>query len=159
MLLSKREGMEFFVPSLFIMLIAMVIILGYVVNASMPSLLAAACLFFVLAVYAHATTFPDEYRMINPFSTALQVGLAPYLMSGFILVLLIGYLLLMFAQNKMPSLGMPAILPSAASATNFITKNINYGLSSMGAPSKYTTPEASPNAGRNMLASAVNYRV
>ena len=153
--------MEFFIPSLFIMLLALMILALLIVLVPHRVLLGVALLFILIALYAHYTIFKSDYRYINLFSTALPSGTAPYVISGLVVGLLLGYILYLFSGNKLPSLpAPPSSMPSPQSATNFVTKNINQGLSSLGVPvaNSYATPTRSPNQGQNYLASAVNYR-
>lgn len=153
--------MEFFIPSLFIMLLALLILALLIVVVPHSVLLGIAILFITIAIYAHYTIFTSEYRYINIFATALSSGTAPYVISGLVVSLLLGYVLYLFSGNKLPSLpAPPAYMPSPQSATNFVTRNINQGLSSLGVPvaNSYSTPTRSPNQRQNYLASAVNYR-
>ena len=152
------------------MLLAALIIIAFITRAPHTILLGVAALFFVGTLYAHYTTFGDQYKFVNTLFTASSSGATPYLMSGLVIALVVGYLLYLFSGNQLPSLpSMPASMPSANSATNYLTRGINHGLSSLGVPAanQYTTPSQSPNQGRNQLgnqgrnylASAVNYRV
>lgn len=153
--------MEFFIPSVFIMLLALLILGLLIVVVPRSAVLGIAVLFIAIAVYSHYTIFTSEYRYINIFSTSSASGMAPYVISGTVVAILIGYLLFLFSGNKLPSLpAPPSSMPSPESATNFVTRNINNGLSSLGVPvaNSYATPNRSPNQGKNYLASAVNYR-
>jgi hypothetical protein len=153
--------MEFFIPSIFIMLLALLILGLLIVLVPRSVLLGIAILFIAIAVYSHYMIFTTEYRYINIFSTSSISGMAPFVISGALVALLVGYVLYLFSGNKLPSLpAPPSSMPSPQSATNFVTRNINNGLASLGVPvtNSYATPNRSPNQGQNYLASAVNYR-
>lgn len=153
--------MEFFIPSIFIMLMALLILALLIVVVPHSALLGIAVLFIAIAIYSHYTIFTTEYRYVNLFSSAPSSGMAPYVMSGLVVSLVGGYVLYLFSGNKLPTLpAPPASMPSPQSATNIVTRNINNGLASLGVPvaNSYATPNRSPNQGQNYLASAVNYR-
>ena len=119
--------MEFFLPSLVLMLSAF-FISYFVVPSFTPviiAIMAMVCLVF--AVYNHYTTFPEEYNIMQWADAGKQI--APTLLTGLIIVLMGGYIIYLSTMGQLPSLSMPpSWIPSPSTATNPMTRAIGEGL-------------------------------
>ncbi len=123
--------MEFFLPSLLTVLLAL--LFTFFISPNLGPL-AVATVAFIALLYAantHYTMFKDEYSLQSWASSAQ--AFAPYIIVGTILIFVIGYLLTLFSGGKAPNLPMPpSVLPPPETATNLVTKGINNGLSAAG---------------------------
>jgi len=123
--------MEFFIPSLFLVLIACVATVAIVPRLTPILLVCVATVALIAAASNHANLFTNEYK--NMSWAAPGMAAAPYLMVGLLVVLLIGYVLLLFFSGKGPS---PPTrmnnIPPPDTATNALTKNIGNGLVNAG---------------------------
>jgi len=125
--------MEFFLPSLLVMLVAFLLSI-YVVPSFTPAVIAVvAIVLLCFGVYNHYTTFPQEYNVMQWATTGQQI--APTLITGLVIVLMGGYIIYMFTtKGGMPSLpSMSAMSPHPNTATNPLTQAIGTGLANMGA--------------------------
>ena len=123
--------MEFFLPSLLTILLAL--LFTYFVSPSLgPMAVAAVALVaLVFAAKAHYDMFRDEYSLQSWAASAKDF--APYIIVGLILIFVIGYLLSLFSGGKAPNLPMPPpTLPPPETATNLVTRGINNGLAATG---------------------------
>ena len=122
--------MELFLPSIFLLIVALIIIVLIIPQFSplIITLISAAIL--VAATYNHFTMFWNEYTQ-----STWQQGLklcAP----GIIILAIFFYLLIaigsFFTGGKVPVPAVPAInVPSAASATNFLTSTLNNSMAAV----------------------------
>ena len=123
--------MEFYIPSLFIMILAAIVAL-VVIPQFKPMILAMfATLCLILAIYNHASLFSNEYTNASWVSTGTLV--VPYIIIMFVIVLSLGYIILLVSRGKAPTLSMPsANIPPPESATNIMTRAIGTGLVNTG---------------------------
>jgi uncharacterized protein involved in response to NO len=125
--------MEFFLPSLLLMLIAFLVSV-YIVPSFTPAVIAVvAIILLVLGVYNHYVTFSSEYNVMQWADTGRQI--APTLITGLVIVLMGGYIIYMFSsKGGMPSLpSFSAVSPPPNTATNPLTEGIGNALSAAGA--------------------------
>ena len=86
-----------------------------------------------IAGYNHYTLFAGEYSVMNWIEGAK--GFAPILLTGLVILLAGGYLLMMIGGGKTPTLQMPSMtIPPPETATNVLTQNIGEGLKNVGVP-------------------------
>jgi hypothetical protein len=123
--------MEFFLPSLLLMIVAFFVSTHFVPKSSPIVLGVLSLLLLAFTVYNHYSFFANEYRIMTWADTAKNS--APIILVALVIVMMVGYLL--FATGVKPgSMGMPSnTLPSANSATNPLTQAINRGLNAAGA--------------------------
>ena len=123
--------MEFFLPSLLLMIVAFFVSIYFVPKSSPIVLGVLSLLLLAFTIYNHYSFFANEYRIMTWADTAKSS--APIILVALVIVMMVGYLL--FATGVKPgSMGMPSnTLPSANSATNPLTQAINRGLNAAGA--------------------------
>jgi hypothetical protein len=124
--------MEFFLPSIFAMMLAFFVSRHFFTRGtSLITLGILALLLLLFTVYNHYSFFATEYRIMTWADTAKQF--APTLLVSLVIVFMIGYLL--FAAGIKPGgLSMPSsVLPPGSTATNALTRGINDGLVAAGA--------------------------
>jgi uncharacterized protein involved in response to NO len=127
--------MEFFLPSLLVMLLAFLISM-YMTPSFTPAVIAVvAILLLCFGVYHHYMTFSYEYNVMQWATSGQQI--APTLITGLVIVLMGGYIIYMFTtKGGMPSLpSMSSISPPPRTATNPLTEAIGTGLANIGATS------------------------
>ena len=147
--------MEFYIPSLFIMIIAAAVCFLLIPQFTPMILAGFATLCLVLAMYNHSSLFWNEYKNMNWASTATASMASPYLLVGLVILLSVGYIIFLFSSGKAPNLGVPSMnIPSPSTATNFVTRGIGNGLVNAG-----VSNVAGNNATRNALESALSKRV
>jgi hypothetical protein len=125
--------MEFFLPSLLVMLVAL-LLSTYVIPRFTPAVIAVvAIVLLCFGTYNHYTSFPAEYNVMQWATTGQQI--APTLITGLVIVLMGGYIIYMFTtKGGMPNLpSMSANSPPPNTATNPLTQAIGAGLANMGA--------------------------
>jgi hypothetical protein len=157
--------MEFYLPSLFIIILAAVVSFALIPKLTPMILASFATVCLLLALYNHSSLFSNEYKNMNWASTATSSMASPYLLVGLVIVLSVGYLIILFTSGKAPTLSMPSnTIPPPSTATNIITRGIGNGLVNVGF-AKAEPENASPiniprnTAGRNALESALSKRV
>jgi hypothetical protein len=123
--------MEFYIPSLFIILLA-AILLVLVVPRLSPLILTVVCsLLLVWGIANHYTLFVTEYQNMNWLNSATLAG--PYILLFTVIALSIGYILLIFLRKRGPSSPEPPMnIPPPESATNYVTRGIGNSLVSTG---------------------------
>lgn len=154
--------MEFYLPSFFIFLFAMLFIFLILPKLSPMAMGIIAIVMLVYGGYNHYQMFKDEYTRMSWVDGAKSI--APYLLVGGVLVYIVGYFLLIGGTGKVQpgSPMMPRSLPSAETATNPITAGINMGMKSLGIGNSSAPPPPGgssslgrpPNASRNTYSSA-----
>ena len=151
--------MEFYIPSVFIIIIGMAVAFVFIPRLSNFILVIVAGLCLVLAMYAHGYLFFNEYKNMNWLNTAGIAG--PYLMIGLVVLLSLGYIILLITRGKAPTLSVPSFtIPPPATATNIVTRGIGNGLVSSGIVNASKNAEyTSINAGQNAINSALSKRI
>lgn len=132
--------MEFFLPSVLLLLISAAVIF-FVLPQFGPSFLAiVSAVLLVFGIWKHYSTFGTEYRLAT-WHLGL-IAYAPYIMiAGLLLVIGIYLLYLLPASTannssasilpSLPSIPTVTNMPSSNSATNSITAGINKAISSV----------------------------
>jgi hypothetical protein len=148
--------MEFYIPSLFIMILAAAVCF-FLIPQFTPMILAIfATLCLVLAMYNHSSLFWNEYKNMQWANTATASMTSPYLLIGLVILLSVGYLILLFSSGKSQSIPMPSMnIPPPSTATNFVTRGIGNGLVNSGV----SNLARENNSTRNALESALAKRV
>jgi hypothetical protein len=143
--------MEFFLPSLLIVIFAVAVIFSLFpkMGPFMLAILAAVALFF--ATRNHLSVFKQDYATMT-WTTSAKAA-APYILVGVVILFSIGYLLFLWGAGKSVNLPMPpASIPPPNSATNIITSAIGNGLKATGLATVSATANANaaPPANKNV---------
>jgi hypothetical protein len=121
--------MEFYLPSLFLILLAAIVAVAFLPRFTPIVLAVFASLCLVLAIYNHASLFTNEYNNMNWANMASMAGLSPYIITTVVILLSIGYIIFLVSSGAAPSLSMPSMaIPPPSTATNIVTRNIGEGL-------------------------------
>lgn len=121
--------MEFYLPSIFIMLLAAIVTISFVPRFTPFVLVIFASLFLILAIYNHYSLFMKEYHNMNWANLANVAGVSPFLLSFLVVLLCVGYIIYLLSSGKPPSLPyMNTSIPSPMSATNIVTRGIGNSL-------------------------------
>jgi hypothetical protein len=127
--------MEFFIPSVLILLLAAAVIFFVLPRFGAPVLALISVALLVFGIYQHMNAFGTEYRL-----STWQLGLvsyAPYVMVGGLLVVIAFYLLTVSPFGRpangttapsMPNIPSVAEMPKAETATNMVTAGLNNAL-------------------------------
>lgn len=147
--------MEFFLPSVFVLLLAAAVVFFVFPRFGPLTLAIVSLALLVLGVYNHASSFGAEYRL-----STWQLALAnypPYVMIGGLLLAIIGYLLFLAPSGSavIAPVNIPTVanMPPPETATNALTATVNRGLNAaanlVGANNKRNnaSANASANAG------------
>lgn len=153
--------MEFFLPSMLLMILAIFFIIYLIPQLQTGVLLVGAGVLLAFGLYNHSTTFASEYRVMDWISNAQQI--APTLLTGLVIILAGGYIAFMYSSGgKSPSLSMPSFnSPPPYTATNPLTEGIGNGLAAAGVTNiaKNYSPPLNNSAHRNVAASALSQGV
>jgi hypothetical protein len=123
--------MEFFLPSLLIFILALVVSFGIFPRMAPFMLAIFAGLGLIIAVRHHRTLFKQDYETMT-WTTAASAA-APYVLVGTVVAFSIGYLLYLFGAGKKTSLPLPpSTIPPPETATNVLTSAIGNGLRATG---------------------------
>jgi hypothetical protein len=123
--------MEFFLPSLLIVLLALGIGFGLFSRMAPFMLAIFAGLALIIAVRHHRTIFKQDYETMT-WTTAASSA-APYILVATVVAFSIGYLLYLFGAGKKTSLPLPpSTIPPPETATNLLTSAIGKGLNASG---------------------------
>ena len=134
--------MEFYIPSLFILLLAGVVIVGFLPQLSSVVITVLCTVLLVWSVMNHYTVFSKEYRNMNWINTATVAG--PYLLIILVIMLSLGYIILVSTSGKDISIPSPSMtIPPPETATNYVTRGIgnsliNSGLSKVSSSNQYS---------------------
>lgn len=124
--------MEFFLPSLLIMLVAALVVFLAFPNMTpfLLAIIAAASL--VLAAQNHYSMFGSEYSGMT-WTTSAKAA-APQVLVAAVILVSLGYLIFAFTFGRggAPIRAPTASIPPPESATNFITNAIGNGLEAVG---------------------------
>jgi len=128
---GKEGPMEFFLPSILLIILAIGLSVAFVPKLSPFVLVLGSVMCIAIAGYNHYTLFSGEYSVMTWIESAKNF--APILLTGLVILLAGGYLLMMVRGGKTPTLQMPAMsIPPPETATNVLTQNIGEGLKSAG---------------------------
>jgi hypothetical protein len=123
--------MEFYIPSLFIILLAAIFVVLVVPRLSHIVLIVLCTLLLVWGIANHYTLFVTEYQNMNWANTAVIAG--PYLMLFLVIALSLGYIILLFTRSRSASQSEERMnIPPPESATNYVTRGIGNSLSATG---------------------------
>lgn len=116
--------MELFLPSLFIFLLATIVI-TFIVPRMSPIIIAVmAAALLAFGVYHHFTLFWNEYKQ-STWQDQLKL-FAPGIMLAIIIVYVLFSIVMFFTGGSVPIPSMPEmVLPSANTATNRVTSTLN----------------------------------
>lgn len=144
--------MEFYIPSLLIVLLAAIIGAFFIPQLSSLIMIILCTLLLIWAFANHYTTFASEYRNMNWVNAATTV--APYLMITLVIALSIGYMTLLFTSGKGENVGSPSMrIPPPETATNYVTRGIGNSLVSSGLGS------VSPDRSMSLNNSAISQKI
>ena len=116
--------MEFFLPSLFIFLLAVIVISFIVPRMSPVIIIGMSAVLLGFGVYHHFKLFWDEYKQ-STWQDQLRL-FAPGIMLTVIIIYVLFSILMFFTGGSVPVPSMPNVeLPSADTATNVVTEAIN----------------------------------
>lgn len=123
--------MEFYIPSLFIILLAAIFVVLVVPRLSHIVLIVLCSLLLVWGIANHYTLFVTEYNNMNWTNTAVIAG--PYVMLFLVIGLSLGYIILLFTKSRSSSERQERMnIPPPESATNYVTRGIGNSLSATG---------------------------
>jgi len=144
--------MEFFLPSLFIVLLAIVFGAIFIPRLTPIILVCIASIALIFAISNHSDLFSNEYKTIS----WVVPEMGPYLIIGTLVAILIGYVLLLFFSGKGPSLP-PRMntIPPPNTATNALTEGIGNSLVNTGM-ARVTPPMPPPTRQNNILNNTFN---
>jgi len=152
--------MEFYLPSLFLILLAAIVAVAFLPRFTPIVLAVFASVCLIFAMYNHASLFTNEYNNMNWANMASMAGLSPYLITTVVILLCIGYIIFLLSSGTVQSLSMPSMtIPPPSTATNVVTRGIGESLVSTGVANvnrNYRPPEntAGQKALNSILAKA-----
>ena len=114
--------MEFFLPSVFILIFAAIVSFMLIPKLSPTVVLIIATLLLGFAVYHHIDQFKPEYKL-----STWQLGLiryGPFIVLGFMLLFILFYIFTKFRGGEVPVPDIAASLPSPTGAMNSITETV-----------------------------------
>jgi hypothetical protein len=133
--------MELFLPGLFVLLISSLFVFLVVPNVGSISLGVICAVTLVAVLWHHSHLFKDEYRL-STWQAQLSTY-APFIVLGVAILVIIGVMLNMISQKGvMETIKAPvevltntvqnsvSNMPSASTATNVVTSNINKAINS-----------------------------
>jgi hypothetical protein len=116
--------MEFFLPSLFIFLLTVIVISFVVPRMSPMIIIGMSAVLLAFGVYHHFKLFWNEYKQ-STWQDQLRL-FAPGIMLTVIIIYVLFSLVMFFTGGSVPVPPMPKIeLPPANTATNVVTEAIN----------------------------------
>lgn len=124
--------MEFYLPSLFLLLVALLVIFTVIPNFTPYLIGIIAIIGLILTVYNHYTLFGQEYKYMPFFDRAKSF--APTVLIGMVVVFAVGYILFLFG-SKGGNASLPSIsrrIPPPSTSTNILTNGIGNGLKRLG---------------------------
>jgi hypothetical protein len=145
--------MEFFLPSLFIFLLAVIVISFVVPRMSPMIIIGMSAVLLGFGVYHHFKLFWNDYKQ-STWQDQLRL-FAPGIMLTVIIIYVLFSLLMFFTGGSVPVPPMPKVeLPPANTATNFVTETINNIISPI-MPNN-TTPKSNNTTRVNEASTANN---
>lgn len=123
--------MEFYIPSLFILLLVAIVLVLLLPQLS-PMILTVVCsLLLVWGIANHYTLFANEYHNMNWTNSATLAG--PYIILFLVIGLSLGYIILLFTRKRFTSSPpAPMNIPPPETATNYVTRGIGNSLAATG---------------------------
>lgn len=109
--------MELFLPSFLILLLAAVIVFAVLPRFGPLVLTVLSLALLVFGVYHHYTTFKHEYRLATWYDSMTIKALAPALLIGLTLVLILGFILSFFGSG-VPVPAVPGISEAITNISN-----------------------------------------
>ncbi len=144
--------MEFFLPSLLIVLLALGLIFAVFPQMGPFMLAIFAAIALVIAVRHHRSIFKQDYETMT--WTTAAASAAPYVLVGVVVLFGIGYLLFLWGAGKPSSLPAPPMtIPPPETATNILTSAIGNGLKATGLA---TVASARPANNRSAASPTLN---
>lgn len=123
--------MEFFLPSLLIVILALGLVFGLFPRLGPMMLAVLASVALVFAVRQHMVTFKQDYQTMT-WATSAKAA-APYVLVGVVILFSIGYLLYLWGAGKKSVLPSPPMtIPPPSTATNMLTSAIGNSLKATG---------------------------
>jgi hypothetical protein len=145
--------MEFFLPSILLVIFAAAVVFGLFPNMTPLFLAVLAIALLAFAIYNHFSLFGLEYQSMT-WTTGSSAA-APYILVGVVVVFIIGYLLFLFGSGKRVTMNLPsATIPPPETATNVITNAIGNGLKAAGLAEVRPNAQGGVNTTKNALTSA-----
>jgi hypothetical protein len=124
--------MEFYLPSLFIIILAGIAIIMFGPAVNYTAMIGIALLLIIITFYHHFTLFYKEYANISWINLA-NTNLASSFITITIILLCLGYIIMLTTSGALPSLSIPpAYVPPPQTATNSLTSSIGNSLISSG---------------------------
>ncbi len=114
--------MEFFLPSVFILIFAGIVSFMLIPKFSPTVVLILAALLLAFGVYHHVDQFKPEYKL-----STWQMGLiryAPFILFGFLLLFILFYIFTKFRGGEVPVPDIAANIPTPTEAINSITETV-----------------------------------
>lgn len=116
--------MELYLPSLFVFLLATVVIVFFLPKLSPAIIATLAAGLLGVGIYHHFSVFWNEYKQ-STWQDQLKL-FAPGIMLAMIIIYVLFSILTIFTGGKVPVPSMPNVeLPPANTATNVVTSAIN----------------------------------
>lgn len=116
--------MEFYLPSLLILVISGIIIFMVLPNFAPTVLLSISLILLIVGMYHHYNLFKDEYRNATWYDTLKAY--APGIMYGVLIIFLLGYVLSFFGSSGVPVPEAPELpTPNIIESVNNVAKAAN----------------------------------
>jgi hypothetical protein len=123
--------MEFFLPSLLIVILALGLVFAVFPRMGPMMLAVLATVALIFAVQQHMSIFKQDYATMT-WTTSAKVA-APYVLVGVVVLFSIGYILYLWGAGKRSVLPTPPMtIPPPSSATNMLTTAIGNSLKATG---------------------------
>ena len=155
--------MEFFIPGLFIFLIAVIVTILLVPKATPMTAAILAIVFLTYGVYDHYQLFASEYKL-STWQEGLKIY-APFIMVGVIIVYSIYGMIAFFTGGAVPVPSIPSIpemptmntIPTLNQMSNQMTNTFNNVANSIGNATSNLFSNNKGNNGSNFKNSITNF--
>ena len=121
--------MEFFIPSLFVLLFSAIVVFLIMPKFGPTALLITSIALLAFGIYHHASLFKDEYRSSTWQNVFVAYG--PYIMLGGLLIFILFYVFSSFGGGAVPVPSMPEGTMSPMSVVNSITSTVTSAANSI----------------------------
>ena len=147
--------MEFFLPSVFILIFGAIVSFMLIPKFSPTVVLILAGLLLGFAVYHHIDQFKAEYKLATWQQGVVRY--APYLAFGLMILFILFYIFTKFRGGEVPIPDIAASMPSATEAMNSITETVNNATknATIAVTNVANTVNRSVNAAANTVANTV----